>query len=142
MTQISVGSNDDEYQINHNYENYSIKLKDSKEIKLEDILLELIINIKNIVKEFINYELYDIYLFFEKDLIYDKNISMKIAGVLSGIKIINILDLSTFIKFYLDMKHISFPACFSIIIPKNNNIEISVYKNERKIFKNFKISNN
>ena len=61
---------------------------------------------------------------------------MKTIGLLQNLNIVNILDISSAIKFYLEMEKINFPNYFSILISKNSFLEVAIFKEKRKIFKN------
>lgn len=134
---ISEGFKEDsEYIINYTNDNYLIQYKDKKDLKLEDILEKLFIKIKTIVQDSIQNKIKNIILVLEKNISYDITIIMKTIGILQDINIINILDITSAIKYYLENENINFPTYFSIIININFFLEFSVFKENRKIFKN------
>lgn len=133
---ISEGIKEDsEYIISYTNDYYLIQYKDKKNLKLEDILEKLFIKLKTIVKDSIQNTIKNIILVFQKNISYDITIIMKTIGLLLDINIINILDITSAFKFYLENEKINFPTYFSIIINMNCVLEFSVFKQKRKIFK-------
>ena len=116
---ISEGIKEDsEYIISYTNDNYLIQYKDKKDIKLEDILEKLFIKIKAIVQDSIQNEIKNIILVFEKKISYDIKIIMKTIGLLLDVNIVNILDITSAIKFYLEMEKSIFQIIFQYLLKK------------------------
>ena len=134
--------NNKEYNIEYINDIYFIQYKNSKELRLDTILEKLFIKMKSIVQDSIKIKMKDVFIVFEKDIPNNLKIIMKTVGLFCEINIINIIDLTSSIKYYLEYKKISFPNCFSVFFKKDEFIMLSVFKKRKKIYKAYILEDN
>lgn len=127
--------NNKEYNIKYTNENYVFQYRNSKELRLDNILEIFFNKIKNIVQESIKVQLKDAFIVFEKDIPNNLKIIIKTVGLLSEINIENIIDLTSSLKYYLEFRKIVFPNYFCVFVKIDEFIMFSVFKDKKKIYK-------
>lgn len=77
----------------------------------------------------------NVFIVFEKDILNNLKIIMKTVGLFCEINIINIIDLISALKYFLEFKKTSLEYYFSICIQKDDSIMLSIFKDKNKIYK-------
>ena len=112
---------------------YKIEFLKTKTLYLlDDILIKFFEKLKLIVKNSINKPLNQAIIIFD-NLSYEIQLIIHRAALLSDIKILNFLDLNKSIMNYLYYKK-NHKDCTIVIIKIDNDIEISIYNERKKIF--------
>ena len=106
-------------------------LKSTKVYILDEILIKLFEKLKFIIKSLMNNELNRTVIIFN-NLSYELLLIIHRAAIISGIEIINFIDLNKSLRFYLDLNKQVLNESIALI-QLNKNIEISIFqKNQIK----------